>query len=177
MLTFAGTKIHAGLIDGQGRPLSSLDLATEIEAGPEAVAGRIGGAVLQVVEGAGVKPSTVAPQSEGRRRISIAASSDPKRKKLREKMGKAAIRIAEAAHYTNAGTVEFIVDSQDNYYFLEMNKRIQVEHPITEEVTGIDLVRYQIMLAMGEPLQHSQSDIQIQGPRHRVPHQRRGPFR
>jgi acetyl-CoA carboxylase biotin carboxylase subunit len=88
---------------------------------------------------------------------------NPKYKKLREKMGKAAIKIAEAANYTNAGTVEFIVDSQGRYYFLEMNKRIQVEHGITEEVTGIDLVRYQIMLAMGEPLRHSQSDIQLKG--------------
>ncbi len=84
-------------------------------------------------------------------------------KKLREKMGKAAIKIAEPANYTNAGTVEFIVDTQGRYYFLEVNKRIQVEHPITEEVTGIDLVRYQIMLAMGEPLRHSQSDIQFKG--------------
>jgi acetyl-CoA carboxylase biotin carboxylase subunit len=67
-------------------------------------------------------------------------------------MGKAAIKIAEAAHYTNAGTVEFVVDDNGNYYFLEVNKRIQVEHPITEEVTGIDLVRQQILLAMGEPL-------------------------
>jgi acetyl-CoA carboxylase biotin carboxylase subunit len=88
---------------------------------------------------------------------------NPKFRKLREKMGKAAIKIAEAANYTNAGTVEFIVDAQGRYYFLEVNKRIQVEHPITEEVTGIDLVRYQIMLAMGEPLRHSQSDIQIKG--------------
>jgi acetyl-CoA carboxylase biotin carboxylase subunit len=88
---------------------------------------------------------------------------NPKFKKLREKMGKAAIKIAEAANYTNAGTVEFIVDPQGHFYFLEMNKRIQVEHPITEEVTGIDLVRYQIMLAMGEPLRHSQSDIQLKG--------------
>ena len=78
-------------------------------------------------------------------------------------MGKAAIRIAEMANYTNAGTVEFIVDDKGHYYFLEVNKRIQVEHPITEEVTGIDLVRYQIMLAMGEPLQHSQSDIEFKG--------------
>ena len=78
-------------------------------------------------------------------------------------MGKAAIKIAEAANYTNAGTVEFIVDNQGNFYFLEVNKRIQVEHPITEEVTGIDLVRYQIMIAMGEPLRHSQSDIQFKG--------------
>jgi acetyl-CoA carboxylase, biotin carboxylase subunit len=88
---------------------------------------------------------------------------NPKFRKLREKMGKAAIRIAEEANYTNAGTVEFIVDNNGNFYFLEMNKRIQVEHPITEEVTGIDIVRYQIMLAMGEPLRHSQGDIQYKG--------------
>src|SRR5208337_3201124 len=88
---------------------------------------------------------------------------DHRYRKLRDKMGKAAIRIAEQANYTNAGTVEFIVDNQGQYYFLEMNKRIQVEHAITEEVTGIDLVRYQILIAMGEPLRHSQSDIQIKG--------------
>jgi acetyl-CoA carboxylase biotin carboxylase subunit len=84
-------------------------------------------------------------------------------RKLRDKIGRAAVKIAEAAHYTNAGTVEFIVDNAGNYYFLEVNKRIQVEHPVTEEVTGIDLVRYQILLAMGEPLQHSQGDIVIKG--------------
>ncbi|TAL04354.1 MAG: ATP-grasp domain-containing protein, partial [Verrucomicrobia bacterium] len=84
-------------------------------------------------------------------------------KKLREKMGKAAIKLAEAANYTNAGTVEFIVDDNGNYFFLEVNKRIQVEHPITEEVTGIDLVRYQIMIAMGEPLRHKQGDVQFKG--------------
>jgi acetyl-CoA carboxylase biotin carboxylase subunit len=88
---------------------------------------------------------------------------DHKYRKLRDKMGKAAVRIAELAHYTNAGTVEFIVDNHGNFYFLEVNKRIQVEHPITEEVTGIDLVRYQIMIAMGEPLRHSQSDIEFKG--------------
>jgi len=88
---------------------------------------------------------------------------DNKFKKLREKMGKAAIKIAEQANYTNAGTVEFIVDNHGNFYFLEMNKRIQVEHPVTEEVTGIDLVRYQIMIAMGESLRHSQSDVQFKG--------------
>jgi acetyl-CoA carboxylase biotin carboxylase subunit len=82
---------------------------------------------------------------------------------LRKKMGKAAIRIAEMAHYTNAGTVEFIVDEQGNFYFLEVNKRVQVEHPITEEVTGIDIVKQQILIAMGEPLRLSQSDIQIKG--------------
>jgi len=84
-------------------------------------------------------------------------------KKLRDKMGKAAVKIAEVANYTNAGTVEFLVDGHGNFYFLEVNKRIQVEHPITEEVTGIDLVRYQIMLAMGEPLRISQSDVQFKG--------------
>ncbi|MGA2863004.1 MAG: acetyl-CoA carboxylase biotin carboxylase subunit [Verrucomicrobiota bacterium] len=88
---------------------------------------------------------------------------NPKFKKLREKMGKAAIRIAKEANYTNAGTVEFMVDNDGNYYFLEMNKRIQVEHPVTEEVTGIDLVRYQILLALGEPLRLSTSDIKIKG--------------
>ncbi len=88
---------------------------------------------------------------------------DHKYRKLRDKMGKAAVRIAELAHYTNAGTVEFIVDNHGNFYFLEVNKRIQVEHPITEEVTGIDLVRYQIMIAMGEPLRHSQGDIEFKG--------------
>jgi acetyl-CoA carboxylase biotin carboxylase subunit len=84
-------------------------------------------------------------------------------KKLREKLGKAAIRIAETAHYTNAGTVEFIVDDHGNFYFLEVNKRIQVEHPITEEVTGVDLVKLQIMIAMGEPLKISEKDIQFRG--------------
>ena len=84
-------------------------------------------------------------------------------KDLRKKMGKAAVRIAEVAHYTNAGTVEFIVDEQGTFYFLEVNKRIQVEHPITEEVTGIDLVQQQILIAMGEPLRLSQSDVQFKG--------------
>ncbi len=86
-----------------------------------------------------------------------------KLKDLRKKMGKAAIRIAEAAHYTNAGTVEFIVDDTGNFYFLEMNKRIQVEHPITEEVTGVDLVKQQIMIAMGEPLRLSEKEITFKG--------------
>src|ERR1700704_5965196 len=69
-----------------------------------------------------------------------------KHKDLRKKMGKAAIRLAEMAHYTNAGTVEFIVDDPGNFYFLEVNKRVQVEHPITEEVTGIDIVKQQILI-------------------------------
>jgi len=84
-------------------------------------------------------------------------------KDLRKKMGKAAIRIAEVAHYTNAGTVEFIVDNNSHFYFLEVNKRIQVEHPITEEVTGVDLVKQQILIAMGEPIKLSQNDVTFKG--------------
>jgi len=86
-----------------------------------------------------------------------------KYKDLRKKMGKAAVNIARTARYTNAGTVEFIVDDHGNFYFLEVNKRIQVEHPITEEVTGIDLVKQQILMAMGEPLRISQGDVNIKG--------------
>lgn len=78
-------------------------------------------------------------------------------------MGKAAVRIAEVANYSNAGTVEFVVDDHGNFYFLEVNKRIQVEHPITEEVTGVDLVKQQILVAMGEPLRISQNDVQFRG--------------
>jgi acetyl-CoA carboxylase biotin carboxylase subunit len=86
-----------------------------------------------------------------------------KLKDIRKKMGKAAVRIGEVAHYTNAGTVEFLMDDQGHFYFLEVNKRIQVEHPITEEVTGIDLIKLQISIAMGEPLRLSQSDIRVNG--------------
>ena len=82
---------------------------------------------------------------------------------LRGKMGKAALRIAELAGYTNAGTVEFIADDHGNFYFLEVNKRIQVEHPITEEVTGVDLVKQQILIASGEKLSISQGDVQLRG--------------
>jgi acetyl-CoA carboxylase biotin carboxylase subunit len=88
---------------------------------------------------------------------------DNKHKDLRKRMGKAAVRIAEVAHYTNAGTVEFIVDDGGNFYFLEMNKRLQVEHPITEEVTGVDIVKQQIMIAMGEPLRLTEKDIHFKG--------------
>jgi acetyl-CoA carboxylase biotin carboxylase subunit len=78
---------------------------------------------------------------------------------LRKKMGKAAIRAAEAASYENAGTIEFLVDAKGNFYFIEMNTRIQVEHPVTEEVTGIDLIKQQIHIANGEKLEFDQSDI------------------
>ena len=78
---------------------------------------------------------------------------------LRKAMGKAAVKATEAADYVNAGTVEFLVDAQGNYYFIEMNTRIQVEHPVTEEVTGIDLIKQQIHIANGEKLPFSQKDI------------------
>ena len=78
---------------------------------------------------------------------------------LRKKMGKAAIRAAEAASYENAGTIEFLVDAKGNFYFIEMNTRIQVEHPVTEEVTGIDLIKQQIHIANGEKLEFDQGDI------------------
>ncbi len=82
---------------------------------------------------------------------------------LRKRMGEAAVKAAQAANYTNAGTVEFLVDSERNFYFLEMNTRIQVEHPITEEVTGIDLVKKQIEVAAGLPLGFAQEDVRVNG--------------
>jgi acetyl-CoA carboxylase, biotin carboxylase subunit len=78
---------------------------------------------------------------------------------LRKKMGKAAIRAAEAAEYENAGTVEFLVDAKGHFYFIEMNTRIQVEHPVTEEVTGIDLIKQQIHVANGLKLDFDQGDV------------------
>jgi acetyl-CoA carboxylase biotin carboxylase subunit len=82
---------------------------------------------------------------------------------LRKRMGKAAIRAATAAEYENAGTIEFIVDSRGEFYFIEMNTRIQVEHPVTEEVTGIDLIKEQIRIASGEKLSFDQKDIEFRG--------------
>lgn len=82
---------------------------------------------------------------------------------LRQKMGQAAIKLAKAAHYHSVGTVEFLVDPQRNFYFMEMNTRIQVEHTVTEEVTGIDLVKEQIKVAMGKKLSFKQKDIYING--------------
>lgn len=82
---------------------------------------------------------------------------------LRKKMGEAAVNVARAANYYNAGTVEFIVDEKLNFYFLEMNTRLQVEHPVTEEITGLDLVKLQIQIAQGEKLPFAQEDLKING--------------
>jgi acetyl-CoA carboxylase biotin carboxylase subunit len=82
---------------------------------------------------------------------------------LRQEMGASAVALAKEAGYVNAGTVEYLLDSDGKYYFMEMNTRIQVEHPVTEMVTGIDLVKEQIKISAGEPLGISQEDVVISG--------------
>ena len=82
---------------------------------------------------------------------------------LRRRMGEVAVRAAQAVNYTNAGTIEFLVDKDLNFYFLEMNTRLQVEHPVTEMVTGIDIVKEQIRIARGRKLHYTQDDLQLNG--------------
>jgi len=89
---------------------------------------------------------------------SPAATSD-----LRKKMGEIAVKAAQAAGYANAGTIEFLADNSGNFYFLEMNTRLQVEHPVTELVTGLDLVQWQIRIANGEKLPFGQEDVELRG--------------
>ncbi len=82
---------------------------------------------------------------------------------LRRRMGEVAVRAAQAVNYTNAGTIEFLLDKDKNFYFLEMNTRLQVEHPVTEMVTGVDIVKEQIRIARGRKLRCSQDDVQLNG--------------
>ncbi len=82
---------------------------------------------------------------------------------LRQRMGETAVQAAKAVHYENAGTIEFLLDKNKNFYFMEMNTRIQVEHPVTEMVTGIDLVKEQIRIAAGESLKIGQEEIRLKG--------------
>lgn len=91
------------------------------------------------------------------------APSEALSSKLRKKMGEAAVKAAKAAGYVNAGTIEFLLENNDAFYFMEMNTRIQVEHPVTEWVTGIDLIKEQIRIADGQKLSFTQQDIEING--------------
>jgi acetyl/propionyl-CoA carboxylase alpha subunit len=82
---------------------------------------------------------------------------------LRQRMGSIAVRAAQSVDYVNAGTIEFLVDKDKNFFFLEMNTRLQVEHPVTEVVTGFDIVKEQIRIARGRQMRHTQEDVQLSG--------------
>ncbi len=81
----------------------------------------------------------------------------------RDKLGKIAVKAAKAVNYSNVGTIEFLLDKNGEFYFMEMNTRIQVEHPITEMITGVDLVKEQIKVAFGKELEITQDDLKING--------------
>ena len=83
--------------------------------------------------------------------------------KIRKKMGETVVKAVKEVGYSNVGTIEFLVDKDKNYYFMEMNTRLQVEHPVTEFITGIDIVKEQIRIASGEKLKYSQKDITFTG--------------
>ena len=104
-----------------------------------------------------------APFSAGTKKSSKKSPSLAVGEALRKRMGEVACALAVEAGYTSAGTIEFIVDKEQNFYFLEMNTRIQVEHPVTEMVTSLDLVELQIRSAFGEPLPVTQEDIRMKG--------------
>jgi acetyl/propionyl-CoA carboxylase alpha subunit len=91
------------------------------------------------------------------------ATSAAVSEELRTKMGSVAVKAAQSVNYINAGTIEFLLDKSENFYFLEMNTRLQVEHPITEMVTGIDIVKEQIRIARGRTLSYKQEDVQFNG--------------
>ncbi len=94
---------------------------------------------------------------------------------LRQKMGAVAVRAAQAVGYVNAGTIEFLVDKDKNFFFLEMNTRLQVEHPVTEIITGVDIVKEQLRIARGRQMRYSQEGYPAQRLGDRMPYQRRGP--
>ena len=108
--------------------------------------------------------STSPPDGDFAVRILIEESPAPNlTDEARQAMCEAAVRLVKSAQYTNAGTVEFVVDQDNNFYFIELNARIQVEHPVTEMVTGVDLIKSQIMVAAGRELPFTQEDVQSSG--------------
>lgn len=102
-------------------------------------------------------------QTTGHQKLVEEAPSPAVNWELRKRLGEYAVRMAERVGYENAGTVEFLLDSKGNPYFIEMNTRIQVEHPVTEMITGVDLVRAQILIAAGEPLWFNQGEVRLDG--------------